>query len=127
MILTGTFQVMDWQEEVISQSSESEKLTSARVKQTYQGSIEGSSEVNLQLHYLKSGQVYFNGFERIFGTIDGKQCQFVLHHSGQLCDAVAKSTFEVIDDANVNKQFLGCKGRYSADAGGQANYMFDKK
>ena len=63
MELAGQFQIQDWQEQAIESSSE--KLSQAKVKQSYKGALSGTSEVRYQLYYHPEGDAHFNGFEVI--------------------------------------------------------------
>lgn len=122
MQLKGTFQITNWQETVIHSFDSGAKLSKALVSQSYSGDINGSSEVHYQLSYESSGEVNFNGFEFITGSLGDTLCQLTLQHSGTFERGVAKSQFVIIS-SSTHAELLGLKGVFSSGEAGQASYV----
>ncbi len=125
MQLSGTFQIVDWQESTQQSFDDDSKLNQAKVKQSYSGDFQGNSEVNYLMHYNKDGSAEFNGFEYFSGTIKGQPCTLVLKHNGRFENGVASSQF-VISDAQGFDDLAGKTGQFKSTEGGQAQYQIDK-
>ncbi|MFT6269383.1 MAG: hypothetical protein ACJAVV_002208 [Alphaproteobacteria bacterium] len=121
MKLQGTFQISDWQETTDQTFDQGSKLTSAKVKQTYSGDIEGTSEISYKMHYFVSSNAAFTGFEYIDAIIDSQPCRLTLKHNGKFENGQASSQFRVIE-CEPSHILTGAAGDFVAGDGGQAKY-----
>ncbi len=92
----STFQLTSWNESIIDEICEGIKLTRAIVEKSYSGAIIGVGYVQYHIAYTKRDLVDFVGFEKICGSIDGKQGTFVIKHLGSFVGANANSEWTVV-------------------------------
>ncbi|MCL1080139.1 DUF3224 domain-containing protein [Parashewanella spongiae] len=123
-ILNGTFQVTSWDEKTLSSSDDGSKLAQATVTQTYQGEIEGDSEVHYFLSYFPSGSAEFVGYETITPS-DNKLAPILLRHTGEFINGVASSQFELL--SSENEQAMAGIGRFKSGDSGCAEYHIELK
>lgn len=122
----GTFSIDSWEEEAYSNLDEQPTLARASVKQSYQGAIDGTGEVEYTMIHSADKSATFIGIERVTATVKGKQGSFLLQHDGVFQLGVARSTFHVVrgsgrgDLMNISGQ-----GSYEAESGGEASYRFE--
>ncbi len=119
MELAGQFQIQDWQEQAIESSSE--KLSQAKVKQSYKGALSGTSEVRYQLYYHPEGDAHFNGFEVITLTSPHQGGVLVLAHQGQFKQGVASSQF-VVKFCSFDDSWVGKEGSFTSTSHGRAEF-----
>lgn len=122
--ISGNFEIQDWQESTISELSEGGKITSAKVKQSYQGDIVGQSQLEYQMHYQTNGTAVFIGYEVITGTFNSTQCEIVLQHKGKFENGQASSQFEVVHCPHA-ENLLGAEGSFNSTEGRQADYQIN--
>lgn len=120
-MLTGTFQITDWQENTEHSFEDGSKQTKAVVTQQYSGDISGLAELTYLMHYYKHGSAYFTGLERINATFGGKETVLTLSHQGKFEQGIASSEFTILDATEENA-LVGKKGVFRSAEGGQANY-----
>lgn len=121
MSLEGVFQIVDWKENVDNDFSELGKLSTAVVRQTYQGGIVGDSEIRYQLSYTPEGDAAFVGFEVINATIENETSRIILKHEGYFKGGVAKAECVVVS-ATPDQSLVGLQGRFESIDNGQAEY-----
>lgn len=119
-ILTGQFQIKDWQETIQSEYSVG-KRSLANVKLDYTGDIAGTSELQYLLSYQVDGSADFVGFESVQARINGLSGSLILRHIGRFVDGIASSQFEVIQSSFEDK-LIGSKGDFTSGENGQADY-----
>lgn len=122
MELTGTFQIIDWQENIEQQLHDGAKLSTALVQQTYSGDLIGSSTVRYQLYYHKNGDALFHGFETISYQHQHDTAQLTLKHDGKFEQGVAAGTFTVLDSSHDGR-LTGRSGSFTSLEGGRARYQ----
>ena len=122
----ATFSILTWNEESYEEISDGVKLTVAKVTQSYEGLIQGSSSVEYLMAYTVQGTATFVGIERITGTVDGKSGSFVIRHLGEFADGAAQSSWTVVAGSGTSElSKLRGEGTYIAGHGGTAEVTFD--
>ncbi|WP_158657771.1 DUF3224 domain-containing protein [Agarilytica rhodophyticola] len=119
--LKGIFHIEDWQESADSEMSGGAKLTTAKVQQRYEGDIVGTSKTQYRMYYKTDGNAYFNGFEKISGSIRSTTCQLVLKHDGIFENGQAKSQFTIVECTPLY-EMIGKTGRFISTQAKQASY-----
>lgn len=122
--LEGVFQIASWDELPYSESPEGAKISKAKVRQTYSGAIEGSSEIEYMLSYQDDKTATFVGYEKVSGSINGQPGSFKVHHNGRLNEGVASSSFVIVAGSGQGG-FAGMTGTglFRSKEHGQANYQ----
>ncbi|KZN34063.1 DUF3224 domain-containing protein [Pseudoalteromonas luteoviolacea] len=124
----GEFQIADWQE----QTRESNvvltggKLTTAIVKQVYQGDIKGAGELQYSMVYDGEGNALFSGIELIQTELGAQNHILVLSHKGKFSQGVASSEFEVVA-CEPDHSIVGAQGQFTSGEGGKAEYYLEKR
>jgi hypothetical protein len=95
-----TFKITGWDEKTIEVIEGSAKLTSAKVTQSYSGTIEGTSAVEYLMAYTVDGTASFVGLERVTGSVEGKTGTFVIQHTGMYSDK-ARSTWTIVEGSGT--------------------------
>ena len=98
---TAKFQIAGWDEKTYEEIGDGAKLTQAKVTQTYEGAIKGTSSVEYLMSYAVDGSASFVGLERITGEIDGRSGTFVIQHVGAYSDGAARSSWSVVPGAGT--------------------------
>ena len=120
----GEFQITSWNESTEKTFEDGGKLATAKVTQTYQGDINGESEVHYLMQYEACGNASFVGYEQITGTIKDEPCALMVKHDGNFKQGVARSTFTILADSTPDT-FIGKQGRFEATEGGKAHYVIE--
>jgi len=121
--LKGTFQITGWDEAPYLESDNGAKLTRATITQNYTGDIEGSSELEYSMSYQADKTAVFVGFEKITGSIRGKEGCLIIQHSGKFEAGVASSHFTVVSGSGQGElSGIEGKGSFISGENGQANY-----
>jgi hypothetical protein len=124
--LTGTFQILGWDETPYNQDDDGAKQSHAKITQRYTGDIDGTSELQYLMSYLPDGSAIFVGLEKIACTIHGKSGSFVIQHHGQFEAGVATSLFTIVANSGKNELVgISGKGRFQSGQNGQANYSLE--
>lgn len=121
MTISGTFQIIDWKETILQQLDDKAKLTSAVVKQTYSGTLQGGSETTYLMCYAQDGNATFTGFEVLTSQVDSIDVKLILKHDGKFVDGIASSQFVVLQSIPECK-FIGKTGHFTSGEAGQAEY-----
>ena len=111
----AVFEIKSWDEKPWLELDGKSKLTRAAVTKVYRGDITGEAVSETLMCYLPDGSAVFNGFERIAGTIGGREGSFVLQASGVYKDGTATSDCTVVPGSGTG-QLAGLRGeaRYAA-------------
>jgi len=120
--LTGTFQIIDWQENIEQQLYDGAKLSTALVQQTYSGDLIGSSTVRYQLYYHKNGNALFHGIETISYQLQHETAELVIKHDGRFEHGKASSNFMVLGSSH-DATLSGRTGHFTSLEGGKARYQ----
>ena len=121
MLFKGLFQITNWDESALQQLPDTQKITQAKVTQSYQGDILGNSEIHYVMNYDKDGNAKFVGFEVIEATVNGQECQLTLQHNGTFEQGIAKSHFLVLASSSL-PEIINLTGTFSSAENGKANY-----
>ena len=92
----ATFEITAWDEKPYEEFDGGRKLTSAHVKKSFQGDIEGDSSVEYLMTYGEDGSAHIVGMERIVGRVGERSGSFVLQHEGTFADGIVKITLVVV-------------------------------
>jgi len=124
--LTGLFQITGWDETAYRENADGSKQTNAKITQTYQGDIKGTSELQHLMSYSSNGSAVFVGIETIVCSINGKSGNFVIQHKGKFEAGTARSDFSIVPDSGKD-EFEGIKGTgsFTSAENGQASYILE--
>ena len=122
--LNGSFTIIHWDETPYQQGDAKQAL--AHVRQTYEGAINGSSEIRYLIAYQSDNQSTFVGFETLEGEIDGQQGSMVLQHAGTFSNGVVQGEFTIVPDS-AKGDWVGLQGRGSIESSehGKALYQLE--
>ncbi len=124
--LEGIFKIVGWDETPYLEYDSGSKLTHAIIKQTYNGSVEGCSDVQYLMSYQNPASAVFVGHEMLSANISGKSGSLVLQHKGTFENGVAKSFFEIVPgSAKGSLKGMEGKGNFESTENGQAKYTFN--
>jgi hypothetical protein len=105
---SGTYTTISWDETPYAEAENGTTLTHAHVTFAYAGAITGEGVVDYVMVYpADTGQGFFHGYERIVGTLDGREGSFVVDHEGDASGPPAssewrvRSTWRVIEGAGT--------------------------
>ncbi|MBQ4813251.1 DUF3224 domain-containing protein [Pseudoalteromonas luteoviolacea] len=123
----GEFQITDWQEQVCESMLvlTGGKLTTAVVKQEYQGDIKGTGELQYSMVYDGEGNALFSGIELIQTELGAQRHILVLSHKGKFSQGVATSEFEVVS-CEPKHSIVGAQGQFTSGEAGKAEYYLEK-
>ncbi len=121
--LKGIFQITAWDEIPYDESDDDSKQSHAKIKQQYQGDIEGSSELQYLMCYSSKESAIFVGLEILSCNINGKIGSFVIQHKGKFESGIASSEFSIVPSSG-KKQLLDItgSGSFKSSSNGQASY-----
>ena len=94
--LTGTFNVMGWEEKQYDGAAGLPKLTHAEVCQELMGDITGEASISYLMGYRPDSSAVFVGLARVVGTIDGREGSFVMQDVGTFENGVAKGRWTIV-------------------------------
>lgn len=121
MNITGTYQIVEWNETTDQTFGDGVKLSTAAVKQTYSGDLIGNSDIKYQLCYSADGNATFTGFETISVQGDEGEITLILQHNGKFEQGIASSQFIIVGGSG-HSNLLGKTGSFSSKEGGTAVY-----
>lgn len=122
--IIGMFQITAWDETSYFESDNGAKLTQAVITQSYQGVLQGHSEIRYLMSYQDNANATFVGFEHFTGSLGDKKGSFILQHKGLFAAGVASSEFELVErSATGGFAHLVGKGHFVSTENGQANYQ----
>ncbi len=110
------FEVKSWDEEAAQDIAEGIKIVRAKVSQSYRGRIEGEGRVEYLMYYKGDGTAIFLGYERIIGSVDGRQGSVLLQHQGIFEGGAAISQWTVVG-GSATDDLQGLSGTGSFNAG----------
>lgn len=119
---TGTYTTVSWDESPYSEADNGTSLTHAHVTFAYSGDIIGEGVADYVMIYpADTGIAAFHGYERIVGTLGGREGSFVLEHTGTASGPPAtpewqvRSTWRVVEGAGTEDlASLTGTGEYTA-------------
>ena len=104
-----TFACTTWNEEAFSEIEGGPKLARAYVTNTFDGGIVGTSVLAYLLIYVSEAFGTFVGYERIEGTVDGREGSFCVREGGTF-DATSISAELTIVDGRGTGDLAGITG-----------------
>ncbi len=78
----STFSIKDWKDMPSGDIGGETKLTLTKAVHSYTGAIVGEGVAEFLMCAGADGATHFIGFERITGTLDGREGSFVIQHDG---------------------------------------------
>lgn len=119
----GAFSILQWDENTVSENDSGIKISHASIKQRYDGSMVGESQIEYLMRYENAASAKFTGFETFVGVIDGLRGSFTLEHRGNFAEGVAKSEFTVIA-SSVTGELSGkhISGAFQSGEAGKGSY-----
>ena len=121
----GSFEITSWDESPYSENDDGSKQSHAKIRQSYTGDIEGTSEVQYLMSYQTPASAVFVGHETVTGKMFGKSGSFVIQHNGTFENGVAKSTFQIVRNSG-REDLAGVEGHgeFVSTGDGQVSYTF---
>lgn len=113
---TGTFQVKNWDENVILEADGGSKVTHAKVDMAFEGDVEGEGTVEWLMGYADDGTATYVGLERITGKIGDRTGSFVVQHTGMFDGKIAKSELSIVPGSGTG-ELSGVQGKGTFEAG----------
>src|SRR4051794_8460787 len=92
----GKVEMAGWDEKPYDEFDDGRKLTTTSVKQKFSGDIDGEGLATWLTTYLSDGTAEYAGFQRIVGSIGGRDGSIVLRVSGGYDGTTARSEWEVV-------------------------------
>ena len=122
---TSTFHITGWDEQPYQALADGAKLTRAKVTQSYQGIITGTSALEYLMAYASDGTASFVGIEHVTGEVADKAGSFIIQHIGTFEGGKARSAWRVIAGAGTGAlAALRGEGAYVAGHGEPATVTF---
>ncbi len=103
MLTKATFKHISWDEESFDEPEDGPKLTRAHIRKSFHGDLSGTGNLMYVMTHLDSGIVSFTGFEKVVGTLDGRNGSFVLRHTGTYDGEKANVEYEVVPGSGTNE------------------------
>lgn len=123
--LTGTFDVMGWEEAPYDNAAGLPKLTHADVCQALHGDIEGEASVTYLMGYRDDGSASFVGMIRVVGSIGERAGSFVMQDVGTFQNSVAKGRWTIVPGLGTGAlRDIRGNGHFAA-AETSATYLLD--
>lgn len=123
--ITGSFQIIAWDEKPYAELEGGAKLTSASVKQSYSGGIEGTSVVEYLMVHRADQTATFVGHELITGSIEGRNGSFIIQHNGTFKNGIAKSKWVIVSSSGTGALLeISGQGSFVSGEQGRADYLF---
>lgn len=124
----NSFSMKTWEEQVVSGADDGPRYAHARATFSYRGIIEGTSTCDYLLYYdgtPHNGGQRAPGFERIAGSVEGRQGSFVIRHDVAYGPEGIQDRFAVVAGSGTG-ELAGISGCGTA-AGSQETvaYTFD--
>jgi len=119
--------INSWDEETLKEY-EDKKLSHAKVQQTYDGLLQGTSQVNYQMAYTSESTASYVGTELFEGSIDGKTGSFVFLQRGTYAQGKVQSIFEVVSNSGTGELTgISGHGEFASGEGQSVEYSFEFK
>jgi hypothetical protein len=121
----NNFSITSWEEATLKEY-DGKKLSAAKVTLTYQGTLQGHSEINYQMTYTDEASATYIGTEFFEGSVDGKLGSLVLHHRGTFKQGRVQSKFDVVSGSGSGELAdLKGKGMFTSGEGQEVEYSFE--
>lgn len=121
--LKGHFQITSWDESIFIEKDNDQKLSHAKVSQTYLGDLIGDSQLQYVMSYQSKSSAVFTGLEQFNGSIAGLAGACVFEHQGTFEQGVASSHFRIIPGSGSGElSDISGEGQFQSGEAGQAHY-----
>lgn len=97
MSVIAAFKVDNWDEEPLWEGAGGAKVTHAAVQQDVEGDITGAGEARWLMCYRSDGTAAYTGFQRVEGTLKGREGTLVLRSDGTFDGSRATGRLEVAE------------------------------
>lgn len=125
-VARGSFTVASWDESPYEERPDGAKLTSASVKQRFEGDVEGEGDARWLMSYRPDGTARFVGLHRVSGAVGGRSGSFVLETSGDFDGQMAKWSASVIPGSGTDElEGLTGAGEFEAPMGSAASFTLE--
>jgi hypothetical protein len=122
----GTIEMQDWDEQPLVTIDDDRRITTTTVRQRFSGDIEGEGSATWLSVYLADGTAEYAGFQRIEGTVGGREGSVVLRMTGGYDGTVARSRWEAVPGAGTGDlESLSGTGRSDATSDAPPPYSLD--
>ncbi len=116
---TATVEIAGWDEKPYEKIDGDRQLTSTTVHQKFSGDIEAEGTATWLTSYLADGTAHYSGFQRIVGSIGGKQGSVVMRMLGGYDGTTARSEWSVVEGMGTGElSRLTGTGRNESDRDG---------
>jgi hypothetical protein len=123
--LTGTFDVMGWDEKPYDEANGLPKLTHAEVCQELHGDIEGEASITYLMGYRPDETAVFVGLVRVVGKIGDRDGSFVMQDVGTFENGVARGRWTIVPRLGTGAlRDIRGDGHFAA-ASDSATYLLD--
>jgi hypothetical protein len=99
----SSFEIKSWDEQTFAEGEGQPKLTHTVATKTFTGDIEGEATVQYLMIYRPDGSTQITGFERVAGSVGGREGSFVLRHEGTDKDGAAAVTCTVVSGSGTGE------------------------
>ncbi|MCF4099131.1 DUF3224 domain-containing protein [Maritalea mediterranea] len=126
MKLSGTYTHLSWDETMIEQVNETQKLSEALVKEEFDGDLQGSASIKMQLFYCDDATAHYHGFRLFNGSHNGKSGTMTILETGTWVKDKATTHWQIVDGSGTGA-FEGAAGQGGYEAGHtkQVNWHLD--
>jgi hypothetical protein len=98
----ATFTIDSWDENPWDERDGRPKMTRAEVRKSFEGDLEGKSELQYLMAYRPDGSADFVAIERIVGTLHGRRGSFILRHVGAFKGGAASGTWTIVEGSGTD-------------------------
>lgn len=122
----GTVEMAGWDETAYEEFEGGRKLTLTSVKQKFSGEIDGEGTASWLASYLPDGTAEYSGFQRIVGSIGGREGSVLLRMSGGYDGTTARSIWSVVEGMGTGElSSLTGTGANESDSDGRNTCWLD--
>jgi hypothetical protein len=124
--LSGTFDVVSWQENAYLGGDGAPKLTHVTGEQQFSGDIAGKGTIAWLMCYLPDGGARFVGLQHIAGTLGSRDGTLVIESIGDHDGSASTGTWTVVEGSGTGSlQGVSGHGRFTAPGGKTVQYELE--
>ena len=120
--IQAAFAVTSWDEKTWegtpAHEVKGEKLTLARISNTYTGDVQGTSQLEYLMTYRADGSAVYVGLERFEGSVLSRNGSLILQHSGTFDGGAVKGAFTIVSGSGGG-ELVNVYGTGSLELAGQ--------
>lgn len=123
---SGAFAVTAWDETVLHDFGDGVRVVRVAVQQTYEGALQASAVGEYEMVYRDDGGAEFRGYQRVTGSLGGRDGEWVLQVDGRFDGRVTEGEIAAITGVGdpVMRELKGAGG-FFAELGPTGEYHFD--